>query len=363
MLPDVTKITVGGYRSIEHTTIDLHRINILIGANGSGKSNFISLFDLLRAITQDNLQTHIARSGGANTQFYLGTRHTKTIAVKIEIDENTYEFKLAADTSDACYFDEEIVTFWIKRLYDEPYKESLGSGHRETRLSQVKSGDNTIQSFTRKNLESWFVYHFHDTGDHSPLKRTADIDEIAYLLPDGGNLAAYLYHLQQNEPEHYQGILSAIQLILPGFREFTYLKEEKSNTVRLRWKTTTSGDYTLPVSAFSDGTLRFIALATLFLQSKPPKLIIIDEPELGLHPHAITILAELIHIASSKSQIILSTQSSQLVSEFTPEDIIIAESVNGATTLSRPDKESLNEWLTDYSLGDIWQSNVIGGNP
>ncbi len=362
MLPDVTKITVEGYRSIEQTSIDLHRINICIGANGSGKSNFISLFDLLRAITQNNLQTHIANCGGANTQFYLGTKRTETISVKIEIDENTYEFKLAADTNDACYFTEENVTFWIKRLYEEPYKENLGAGHRETRLMEL-SGDRTVQSFTRENLESWFVYHFHDTGDHSPLKRTADIDEIAYLLPDGGNIAAYLYHLQENAPEHYRGILSAIQLILPGFKEFTYLKEEKSNTVKLRWKTITSGDYTLPISAFSDGTLRFIALATLFLQPEPPKLIIIDEPELGLHPHAITLLAELIHIASSKSQIILSTQSAQLVSEFSPEDIIIAENENGATTLSRPNPESLNEWLTDYTLGDIWQSNVIGGNP
>jgi len=362
MLPDVTKITVGGYRSIEQTSIDLHRINILIGANGSGKSNFISLFDLLRAITQNNLQTHIAKCGGANTQFYLGTKHTETISVKIEIDDNTYEFKLASDTTDACYFAEEIVTFWMQRLYPDPYKENLGAGHRETRLSEF-SGDRTVQSFTRENLEFWFVYHFHDTGDYSPLKRTADIDEIAYLLPDGGNLAAYLYHLQENAPEHYRGILSAIQLILPGFKEFTYLKEEKSNTVKLRWKTAASGDYTLPVSAFSDGTLRFIALATLFLQPEPPKLIIIDEPELGLHPHAITLLAELIHIAGGKSQIILSTQSAQLVSEFSPEDIIIAENTNGATTLSRPNPDSLKEWLTDYTLGDIWQSNIIGGNP
>lgn len=363
MLPDVTKITVEGYRSIEQTSIDLHRINILIGANGSGKSNFISLFDLLRAIIQNNLQTHIAECGGANTQFYLGTKHTKTISVKIEIDENTYEFKLAADTSDACYFAEEIVTFWIKRLYpEEPYKENLGVGHRETRLME-SSKYKTVQTFTRENIKSWFVYHFHDTGDYSPLKRTADIDEIEYLLPDGGNLAAYLYHLQETAPEHYQGILSAIHLILPGFKEFTYLKEEKSNTIKLRWKTSSSGDYTLPVSAFSDGTLRFIALATLFLQPNPPKLIIIDEPELGLHPYAINILADLIRIAGKKSQIILSTQSAQLISEFTPDDIIIVENENGATTLTRPNQKTLENWLTDYTLGDIWQSNIIGGNP
>ncbi|MDE2519952.1 MAG: AAA family ATPase, partial [Methanocorpusculum sp.] len=260
MLSDVTQITIKGYRSLEQTSIPLHRINILIGANGSGKSNFISLFDLLRAITQNNLQTHIAQCGGANTQFYLGTKHTETLSIKIEIGNNTYEFKLAADTADACYFAEETVTFWNKRNYPKPYTEKLGTGHRETHLGE-SSGDPTVQSFTRDNLESWFVYHFHDTGDHSPLKRTADIDETAYLLPDGGNLAAYLYHLQKTAPDHYQGILSAIQLILPGFKEFTYRKEEKSNTVRLRWKTATSGDYPLPISAFSDGTLRFIALA------------------------------------------------------------------------------------------------------
>lgn len=362
MLPDVTKITIEGYRSINKTSIYLYHINILIGANGSGKSNFISLFDLLRAITQNNLQTYIARCGGANTQFYLGTKHTPEISVEIAMGDNTYQFKLAADRNDTCYFTDEMVTFWIESQYSSPYKEFLGGGHRETRLSEISEGK-SVQTFTRENIKSWFVYHFHDTGDYSPLKRTADIDEIEYLLPDGGNLAAYLYHLQETAPEHYQGILSAIQLILPGFKEFTYLKEEKSNTIKLRWKTSSSGDYTLPVSAFSDGTLRFIALATLFLQPNPPKLIIIDEPELGLHPYAINILADLIRIAGKKSQIILSTQSAQLISEFTPDDIIIVENENGATTLTRPNQKTLENWLTDYTLGDIWQSNIIGGNP
>lgn len=362
MLPDVTKITVEGYRSIEQASIDLHRINILIGANGAGKSNFISLFTLFRAIIQTNLQIHIANCGGAGTQFYLGPKHTETIFVQIDFNENTYQFKLAADTNDDCYFVEENVSFWIKRLYNELYHEELGAGHRETRLRESREG-RTVQSFTRENIKSWFIYHFHDTGDHSPLKLTADIDDIAYLLPDGRNLAAYLYHLQESAPEYYQGILSTIQLILPGFKEFTYLKDEKSNTIKLRWKTVTSGDYTLPISAFSDGSLRFIALTTLFLQPAPPKLIIIDEPELGLHPYAINVLAELIHIASLKSQIILSTQSAQFISAFSPEDIIIVENKNGATTLSRPDPDSLKDWLTDYTLSDIWQRNIIGGNP
>lgn len=361
-LPDITKITIEGYRSIKQTSIDLHRINILVGANGAGKSNFLSLFTLLRAIVQNSLQNYIANCGGASSQLYIDAKHTESFSIKIEIDENTYEFKLAADVEDACYFEEEIVTFWIKRLYDEPYMEYLGHGHRETHLSKLVEG-RTVRSFTRENLESWFVYHFHDTSDKSPMKLTADIDEISYLLPDGRNLAAYLYYLRENAPEHYQEILYVVQLIFPVFKEFTYIKDEKSNTIKLRWKTTAFGDSTLPISSFSDGTLRFIALATLFLQPEPPKLILIDEPELGLHPHAIILLAELIHIASSKSQIILSTQSTQLISTFSPENIIITENENGATNLSHVEPSTLKTWLEDYTLGAIWQSNIIGGNP
>ena len=215
----------------------------------------------------------------------------------------------------------------------------------------------------RELLSPLILYHFHDTGSHSPMKRVCDIDETQYLFPDGANLAAFLYHIKNTAPENYKHIITVITVVHPEFKDFVFTLTKDGNTVRMRWKDKNSEHYTFPIASISDGTLRFIALATLLLQPEPLKLIIIDDPELGLHPSAVNTLADLIHIASSTSQIIISTQSPGLVTNFSPEDILIAETRNGATDIIRPDSQELQDWLEDYTLGEIWQKNLMGGNP
>lgn len=363
------KIEISGYRSIAHTEVELKKINILLGANGVGKSNFISTFDLLNAVINRKLQLFFAENGGANTQFYYGTKTTEKISVKVFFGDNTYSFSLGADTDDKPYFLEEETTFHIRSRYAEPYSETLGTGHRETKLwdtTQKSLGKDkkTVSDYVLEYMVGWIVYHFHDTGKYSPLKSTSDIDEISYLHPDGKNLAAYLYNIKAEFPQHYGKICSTIQLVYPEFEDFIFIIQEEANTVRLRWKNKYSRHYTFSISALSDGTLRFIALTTLLLQPNPPKFILIDEPELGLHPYAIDMLSDLIHIASNKSQILLSTQSVQLVNNFHLEDILIAENKDGQTTITRPQNiEELNEWMEDYTLGELWQNNLLGGNP
>jgi len=369
ILFSLKKIEISGYRSIAHTEVDLHEINILLGANGVGKSNFISTFDLLNAVINRRLQLFFSDNGGADTQFYYGTKTTDRIYVKVYFGDNTYSFSLGADTNDVPYFLEEKTTFHIQRLYASPYVEILGNGHRETKLWEytravVGGSKKTVSDYVLEYMIGWIVYHFHDTGKYSPLKRTADIDEINYLYPDGKNLAAYLYHIKRKFPQHYEKICSTIQLVYPEFEDFIFIIQEEANTVRLRWKNKYSRHYTFPISALSDGTLRFIALTTLLLQPNPPKFILIDEPELGLHPYAIDMLADLIKIASNASQILLSTQSVQLVNNFGLTNILIAENTDGQTTITRPQNiDELNEWMEDYTLGELWQNNLLGGNP
>ncbi len=205
------------------------------------------------------------------------------------------------------------------------------------------------------------IYHFQDTGDTSPLKRVSGIFQTRYLHPDGDNLAAFLYEIKNNYPKNYDSIITAIQFAFPDFKNFIFHKTE--DNVRLLWNDKYAEHYDFPLSALSDGTLRFIALSTLLLQPNPPKFIIIDEPELGLHPEAIEILAELIKLASANSQLLISTQSVQLVNCFTPGDILIAEKEHGETKITRPDTEELKDWLKDYTLGEIWRKNIMGGNP
>jgi predicted ATPase len=361
-MPGLKKITITGFRSIQHMEICLKQINLLIGPNGSGKSNIISVFDLLHSIVDKELQNFIAKNGGANSQFHYGTKYTPYVSVKTEFGDNAYSFQLSPDNNDQCYFSDETVSRIRKSHH--PYVEQLGSGHRESKLSEFSDNRkdiNPVAEFVQSVLSNWLVYHFHDTGDNSPLKRMNSIDDTLYLYPDGGNLTAYLYYLKDTAPLHYSRIIAAIHRIFPPFKKFIF--QVTDGTIRMRWTDDKIKTYNFPISAFSDGTLRFIALATLLLQPRPPQLILLDEPELGLHPYAITILAELLKIASNEAQIIISTQSVQLLNEFGADSIFVVEQENGATKIDVLSEDKLENWLEDYAMGDLWQMNLIGGNP
>jgi predicted ATPase len=136
------------------------------------------------------------------------------------------------------------------------------------------------------------------------------------------------------------------------------------NTIKLEWKHKTSDQY-FGASSLSDGTLRFIALSTLFLQpaDQRPSVILVDEPELGLHPYAIGILASLIRQASVNTQVIVSTQSSPLVDYFQPDEVLVADRVDRGTQITHLDSARLDKWLQDYSLGQLWEKNELGGRP
>jgi predicted ATPase len=191
------------------------------------------------------------------------------------------------------------------------------------------------------------------------------VDDNRFLRPDGANLAAFLYYLHLKRPDSYSLIRRTIQRVAPFFEDFV-LEPLRLNEkmIQLEWRHVGSEDY-FDASSLSDGTLRFMALATLFLQPEElrPSIILVDEPELGLHPYAITLLASLVKQASVNSQVILSTQSSLLLDHFEPEDVLVAERVNGSTQIRRLEPEPLKVWLDDYSLGQLWEKNEIGGRP
>lgn len=217
----------------------------------------------------------------------------------------------------------------------------------------------------RDHLNSWRLYHFHDTSSTSPMKKTADVNDNRYLRPDGSNLAAFLYYLREKHEASYSLIRRTVQRVAPFFDDFQ-LEPQKLNPdkIRLEWRHKGSDAY-FNAPSLSDGTLRFIALATLFLQpeSYRPSVILVDEPELGLHPYAITLLASLIKQASASTQVIISTQSPLLLDHFQPEDVLVADRVDGGTQFTRLDPAKLASWLEDYSLGQLWEKNELGGRP
>ena len=228
-----------------------------------------------------------------------------------------------------------------------------------------RPGHTGLLEFARDQLERFRVYHFHDTSRTAPIKRTADLHDNRHLREDGSNLAAFLYRLRQKEEAAYRMIVRTVRLVAPFFEDFV-LKPQALNEdkIRLEWRHRGSDAY-FDASSLSDGSLRFIALATLLLQpiELQPHVILLDEPELGLHPYAITLFGSLVRQCSLKRQIIVATQSPTLLDQFEAEEVLVADRVDGRTELKRLDRDRMITWLEDYSLGQLWEKNEIGGRP
>lgn len=365
-MAEVDRITIKGFKSIESLVdFELAPINLLIGPNGAGKSNFVQVFEFLHALRAGRMQEYVVRAGGANRLLHFGAAKTRSMSFRLSFQGaiNQYEIVLAYTASDQLAPLRETASFWAKGLYDRPYDQGLWPKGGEAAISDPQAS--RIPAHVRRHLGSWRVYHFHDTSAEAPLKTTADLNDNRFLRRDGSNLPAFLYYLQSKHESAYRMIERTVQQVAPFFDGFQ-LEPQRLNpeTIRLEWRHKRSDAY-FDVSSLSDGTLRFIALTTLLLQPEDlrPAVIIVDEPELGLHPSAIEMLAALVRSASEKTQVIISTQSTLLLDHFDPGDVVVADRVEGSTQLTRPEPERLKKWLKNYSLGQLWEKNEFGGRP
>jgi predicted ATPase len=363
-MESIKSLKIRGFKSIKQMDdLQLHDLNILIGANGAGKSNMVSFFHMLRELVEQRLQLWTSVNGGANRIATHGVKETKQIEFSMRFGKNGYDMILQPTVGDGLTFSNE------KLYFEGNYRESkpdLGSGHNESKLKKwAQNNPNSIPSHCYKSISRWKVFHFHDTSDSAGVKKPCSLHDNEYLRPDASNLAAYLYRLKNESQEVYEKIREVVRLVLPFFDDFI-LKPQKLETeeeqIRLLWKQLGS-DYTLWPSQLSDGSVRFICLATALLQPSPPSTIIIDEPELGLHPFAITLLGSLMRSASSKMQLVISTQSVPLLNEFSIANLIIAEAEKGVSKFRRLDEKQFVDWLKDYSLGELWEKNILGGRP
>jgi predicted ATPase len=343
-------ITIQGFKSIASIEkLALRPINVVIGANGSGKSNFIEVFAFLHATHDERrLKNYVAEAGGADKVLHFGSRTTREIYFDLLFAKGFYKLKLRPTANDALYeYEMEI----------NP-GESGDGYHRGVEWDQARKR-------LMDTLLGWRIYHFQDTGFSSPMRKTAKVDDNRFLHADGSNLPAFLLLLREKHPDSYGLIVGTVQLSAPFFEDFLLDPTERNpEYIRLEWRHKKS-DQRFDASSLSDGTLRFIALATLFLQPEQyrPSLILVDEPELGLHPYALEVLASLIRQASVTTQVIVSTQSSTLLDHFDPEDVLVADRVDDGTELVRKESGQLKKWLEDYSLGQLWEKNELGGRP
>lgn len=355
----INSIKLRNYKSIKDSGIvHLKSINVLIGANGVGKSNFISFFKFLNKLYNRELQLYVAKNGRADNFLFFGRKFSHFMGGSIRFDNdyyNEYEFTLVPDQAGNLIFEGE----WSNTVSGKLQIDNPGGAE-----SMLSNNGWYRSKYLRDKIQSLKLFHFHDTSENARVKQSCSTIDYAYLHEDGSNLAAFLYRLQETAPNNFRMIEKVIQSIAPFFDKF-YLQPDEidGKYIFLRW-IEKGYDTLFTAHNLSDGTLRMICLATLLLQPELPSTIIIDEPELGLHPFAITKLAGLLQSVPETTQIIISTQSVNLVDEFCADDVIVVQRLgDNETTFTRQSEEELGEWLKQYSLGELWEKNVLGGRP
>lgn len=346
--PTVGYIRIEGFLSIRGAAVNLGRLNVVVGANGAGKSNLVRAFEFLGRMADEELSLFVGLNGGASALMY---DRVQRILFVVSGGSISYEATLLPGANDELIFGSETVAA------GEPVY--IGGGQRESLLPQARSAPAAMAMLRR--LAGCRAFHFHDTSRDAPVKQYVPTADNLTLHGDASNLAAVLLSLRDTEPTAYRRIVGTVNQVAPFFRDFV-LQPESNDRIRLRWRQVDS-DTVFSAHQMSDGTLRYICLATLLLQPELPALVVLDEPELGLHPFAIMQLADLLRQASTRSQVLFATQSVTLISQFELDDVIVAEREDGASVFRRPDRERLAQWLADYSLGELWEKNLLGGGP
>ncbi len=364
----IDRITLKGFKSIQSLeNFELRPLNVLIGANGSGKSNFVSFFQFLHEMVAGRLEKAVNLAGRADSLLFLGPKVTSKVECGLDFGDNGYRFVLERTADSRLIFADERIVWFGSTAPAFSVNRSLGVGHSESRLNdQIALGNKTkpICEYIYSAISRWVVYHVHDTSNTAAMRRQCTVRDFEVLQADGGNLPAFLLHLRERKKDSYELIRDTIRLIAPFFDDFLLRPQKQGcdDFVALEWKQKGS-DYPFHPTQLSDGTMRFIALATALLQPNPPATMVIDEPELGLHPFAIAMLADLIRSASERTQVIISTQSPTLLDYFDPDQIVVVNREGGRSTFERLDSHALAAWMEDYSVGELWQKNVVQGGP
>jgi predicted ATPase len=385
-------LTIEGFKTFKSLTFEPRSLNVLIGANGAGKSNFLSFLQFLSDMLDpaEGLRMHVGTHGKAKALLHDGPRVTREMKCKVAVVGDSgqgaeYEFALRWGNEDDLTFVDEKYRFqwggrknaneaadpdWWERSGMWTDWTEMGAGHAEPRLDPAfaDQSEHAGQMWPLKEyLRSFAIYHFQDTSSLSPMRMACERGNNVRLMRDGANLPAFLMRLRDSgradEKRAFQAVQETISLAYRQFAEFVL--DPKDESPLLRWREKGSNDYVFSVGQAPDGLLRFMAITTLLRQPKDlmPDIVLLDEPELGLHPDALSLVAGMIRSAAAVRQVIIATQSPTLLCEFEPADVVVVERKERESQFVRLDEEELCYWLKEYSLGDLWQKGWFGGGP
>ena len=358
------KLTIKSFKSIREQVLELGLLNVLIGSNGAGKSNLIEAFRFLREIVNQNLAGYVGVKGGADTLLYFARRKSPEMSFRLEFGEgdtaNAYFVRLAGTDEDSMLIAEEAAYYHERKNDPGPQALSISRFSKESKLKTV---DHIGARETMRDLDSYRVYHFLDTSNTAAVRDAGDVEDNRVLRPKAENLAAFLYWLQQKQPDHFANIQDTVRQVAPFFQEFRLAPSRLNESIiRLEWKEKGSDGY-FNASSLSDGTLRFLCLSTLLLQPELPAVVLLDEPELGLHPAAVNLLADLLSSAATRTQVIVATQSVTLVNQFEPESVWAVDRTDNQSVFRHLSRQDMSAWLDDYGLGELWEKNILGARP
>lgn len=366
------EIHLNGYKSVDSLTgqiIPLDDVTVLLGANGSGKSNLVSFFSMLSSMAAGGLQQYVGKQGVSRLLYY-GPKQTESVQFRLEFESDgmrgSYDAKLSHGIPDRLFFNREQVVCHEAGM-PEPVEYTLAPGTNESGLG---ADTHEISKILHGLLSGIRTYQFHDTSDTARIKDRCYVDDARFLRGDAGNLAAFLRMMNQagKYKKYYDRIVRHIRRVMPQFGDFVLDPiPGNENYIRLNWTDSSGDGYLFDPGQISDGSLRFMAIAALLLQPPEllPKFIVLDEPELGLHPSAIGELAGIVRAAAQKTQVLLATQSTRLIDEFLPEDLVVVERDEAAkcSVFKKLDAGQLGDWIARYSLSELWEKNVLGGQP
>ncbi len=372
----IERLSVAGFKSIRSLDdFELRGLNVLIGANGAGKSNLLSLFRMLEQLSVKRLQLFVKNSGGPDRLLFGGRRRTPSVSADLVFcsGHHQYGFSIEPAGGDGMAFGRESMRPGAAELLSSVARGTFPTvnggiewtgGHYEARLADCRGG--VFASYVLPEMRRWRVFHFQDVGRRAEVRQPSAVRDNLRLKEDAGNLAPFLRGLRERHPVHYRRVVAAVRAAVPFFGDFVYREGlGMDDRLELEWFHASDRDRVLGPQQISDGTLRFLCLATLLHQpvELQPSLILIEEPELGQHPVALVVLAEMLRAASDERQVVVATQSADLVSELDPDDVVVVDRDGDASTFRRLDRGDLEDWLKEYSLGDLWKMNIFGGRP